>query len=134
MIDCIYKPKGSRIWRWKYRQQPKDGKIQDISLRTSDKQVAEKRRAESLREKQHERDGLILAKPLREAAQVKMSEHLEDFLGDMRRRGKSEKYLANLESQWSFDYWLRVGHGKRRFGGLISDLASGARGFSSKDG
>jgi integrase len=38
----------------------------------------------------------MLAKPLREAAQRKLTEHLEDFLGDMRRRGKSEKYLANL--------------------------------------
>ena len=97
MIDCIYKPNGSRIWRWKYRQQPKDGKIEDVSLNTSDKQVAEKRRGELLREKQHERDGLMLPKPVREAAQRKLSEHLQDFVGDMRRRGKSEKYLANLQ-------------------------------------
>ena len=97
MIDCIYKPKGSRIWRWKFRQQPKDGKIEDVSLGTSDKQVAERRRAERLREKQHERDGLILPKPLREAAQKAISEHLDDFLGDMERLGKSGKYLANLK-------------------------------------
>jgi integrase len=97
MIDCIYKPKGSRIWRWKFRQQPKDGKIQDVSLSTSDKQVAEKRRTELLREKQHERDGMITPKPLRDAAQKNLEEHLEDFVGDMRRRGKSEKYLANLD-------------------------------------
>lgn len=97
MIDCIYKPNGSRIWRWKYRQQPKDGKIEDVSLNTSDKQVAEKRRGELLREKQHERDGLIVPRPVREAAQRKLAEHLQDFMGDMRRRGKSEKYLANLE-------------------------------------
>ena len=97
MIDCIYKPKGSRIWRWKFRLQSNDGKIQDVSLGTSDKQVAEKRQTEWLREKQHERDGLILPKPLRDAAQRKLTEHLEDFLGDMRRRGKSEKYLANLQ-------------------------------------
>ena len=97
MIDCIYKPSCSRIWRWKFRQQPKDGKIEDVSLNTSDKQVAEKRRGELLRERQHERDGLIMPKPLREAAQQKLSEHLEDFIGDMRRRGKSDKYLANLQ-------------------------------------
>ena len=97
MINTIYKPKGSRIWRWRFRQVPKDGKIQDVSLGTSDKQVAEKRRGEWLRERQHERDGLTLPKPLRDAAQRKLTEHLEDFLGDMRRRGKSEKYLANLE-------------------------------------
>ncbi len=97
MIDYIYKPKGSRIWRWKFRQQPKDGKIEDISLGVSDKQVAEKRRGERLREKQHERDGLIMSKPLREAAQRKLTEHLQDFLGDMRRRGNCVKYLANVE-------------------------------------
>jgi integrase len=106
MIDCIYKPKGSRIWRWKFRQQPKDSKIEDVSLGTSDKQVAERRRAERLREKQHERDGLILSKPLRDAAQKRLSDHLEDYLGDAERLGKSEKYLANL---------------KHRVGTLISD-------------
>ena len=97
MIDCIYKPKGSRIWRWKFRQQPKDGKVEDVSLRTSDKQVAEKRRAESLRERQHERDGLIMAKPLRDAAQRKLTEHLDDFVGNLRRCGGCDKYLLNLE-------------------------------------
>lgn len=97
MIDSIYKPKGSRIWRWKFRQQPKDGKIEDVSLGTSDKQVAEKRRAELRREKEQERDGLIPPKAIREAAERELSIHLNDFLGDMRRRGKSEKYLANLE-------------------------------------
>jgi len=97
MIDCIYKPNGSRIWRWKYRQQPRDGKIEDVSLGTSEKQAAERRRSEKRRERQYEREGLILSKPLREAAQRKLAEHLEDFLGDMRRRGKSEKYLANLK-------------------------------------
>jgi integrase len=97
MIDFIYKPKDSRIWRWKFRQQAEDKKIADVSLGTSDKRCAEKRREELRKEKLYERDGLILPKPVREAAQRNLSEHLEDFLGDMRRRGKSEKYLANLE-------------------------------------
>ena len=97
MIDCIYKPKGSRIWRWKFRLKPKDGKIEDISLERSDKQAAEKRRGELLREKQHERDGLILPKPLRDAAQRKLAEHLQDFLGDVGRRGNCVKYLTNVE-------------------------------------
>jgi len=97
MIDFIYKPKDSRIWRWKFRQQSEDKKIIDISLETSDKRCAEKRRDDLRKEKLYEREGLILPKPVREAAQRKLSEHLEDFIGDMRRRGKSEKYLANLE-------------------------------------
>ncbi len=97
MIDFIYKPKDSRIWRWKFRQQSEDKKIADVSLGTSDKRCAEKRREELRKEQLYERDGLILPKPVREAAHRKLSEHLEDFIGDMRRRGKSEKYLANLE-------------------------------------
>jgi len=97
MINTIYKPKGSRIWRWKFRLRPGDGEIEDVSLGTSDKQVAEKFRGERLREKEHERAGLIPPKATRDAAQRKLAEHLGDFLGDMRRRGKSEKYLANLE-------------------------------------
>jgi integrase len=97
MINTIYKPKRSRIWRWKFRLRPEDGAIEDVSLGTSDKQVAEKFRGERLREKEHERAGLIPPKAARDAAQRKLADHLEDFLGDMRRRGKSEKYLANLE-------------------------------------
>src|SRR5580704_8982111 len=97
MINTIYKPKGSRIWRWKFRLRPADGKIQDVSLGTSDKQVAEKLRGERLREKEHERAGWMPPKAIRDAARRKLEDHLQDFLGDMRRRGKSEKYLSNLE-------------------------------------
>ncbi len=125
MINCIYKPKGSRIWRLKYRLRPEDGKITDVSLGTSDKQSAEKKRSEKLRELEHERVGIIPPKATRDAAQRKLVEHLGDFLSDMRRRGKSEKYLANLDFRvgqlitdctWnyakdvtadSFQFWLR---------------------------
>jgi integrase len=97
MIDRIYKSKDSRIWRWRFRQQPKDVKITDTSLGTSEKQVAEKRRSEMRLERQQERDGLILPKAVRESAQRNLTEHLQHFLGDMGRLGKSDKYLANLE-------------------------------------
>jgi len=91
MINHIFKPRGERIWRWKFRLQPEDGKILDVSLGTSDKQVAEKKRSELLRENEHERAGFIPPKAARNAAQRKLIEHLQDFLGDLRRRGKSEK-------------------------------------------
>jgi len=97
MINTIFKPKGSRIWRWKFRLRPADGKIEDVSLGTSDKQVAEKLRGERLREKEHERAGFIPPKAIRDASQRRLADHLQDFLRDMRRRGKSEKYLSNLE-------------------------------------
>src|ERR1017187_1140998 len=97
VINSIYKPKDSRIWRWKFRLLPADVKIGDVSLGTSDKRVAEKRRSEKLEEIEHERAGIIAPKSSRDAAKRKLSEHLQEFLGDLRRRGKSEKYLANIE-------------------------------------
>ena len=97
MIDRIFKPKGSRIYRWRFRQKPADGKVLDVSLGTSELRVAEKRRAERRSEIQLERAGLTPPKTMLEAAQRSLSAHLGDFLADMRRRGKSEKYLANLE-------------------------------------
>jgi integrase len=97
MIDRIFKPKGSRIYRWRFRQKPQDDKTLDISLGTSEKRVAENRRAEMRSQKQLERAGLVPAKSAIESAQRNLAAHLQDFLGDMRRLGKSEKYLANLE-------------------------------------
>ena len=99
MINTIYKPKDSRIWRWKYRQQPADVKIEDVSLRTSDKQVAEKRRAEMLRERQHERDGIIPPKSIRDGRNAIYWNIWKNFLGDLRRRGNSDKHLSNLEAR-----------------------------------
>lgn len=97
MIDRIFKPKGSRIWRWRFRQCPRDVKILDTSLDTSDKQVAEARRAKRRLELQQERDGLITPKSLLESTQRNLSEHLQDFIGDGGRLGLSDKHLANLE-------------------------------------
>jgi hypothetical protein len=85
MIDNIHKPKGSRMWRWKFRLRPGDEKIEDVSLGTSDKQVAEKKRAELLREKEHEGAGFIPVKAARDAARRSLGEHLAEFPGDMGR-------------------------------------------------
>jgi integrase len=125
MINYLFKPHGGRIWRWKFRLLPEDGKVMDVSLGTSDRQAAEQIRSRRLRELEHERAGIIPPKAARDAAQRKLADHLDDFLGDLRRRGKSDKYLANLEfrvgrlindCQWnlakdatadSFQTWLR---------------------------
>ena len=96
MINRIYKARGERIWRWRVRLCPADGKIQDVSLGTSDKQVAEKKRMELLREKEHERAGLIPSRIIRDAAQRKLTEHLQDFLGDLRAKGRDRHYISNV--------------------------------------
>lgn len=97
MINTIFKPKGSRIWRWKFRQRPLDGKILDVSLGTSDKQVAEKKRVEMLHEKEHECAGLIPSKAVRDAAQRKTADHLTDFIGDLRAKRLNGRYIKGVE-------------------------------------
>jgi len=96
MINRIYKARGERIWRWRFRLSPTDGKIQDLSLGTSDKQVAEKNRTDLLRVKEHERAGLMPLKNVRDAAQRKLSEHLQDFLGDLRAKGRDGHYISDV--------------------------------------
>src|ERR1039457_2918819 len=96
MINHIFKPKGSRIWRWKFRLVPADGKILDVSLGTSDRQSAETKRSDLLREKEHERAGLIPSKAAREAAQCKLTQHLQDFLGDLRIKGRNGRYINGV--------------------------------------
>ena len=59
------------------------------SLRTTDKQCADKRATELLQELQRENDGILDAKPIREAARTPLRQHLKDFLADLERRGKA---------------------------------------------
>ena len=118
MINTIYKPKGSRIWRWKFRLCPADKKIEDVSLGRSDKRAAEREREKLLQEKQDERAGFNPPKATRDAGERNLADHLQDFLGDMRRRGKSEKYLGKPRiSGWQADLGVPLECGKGCVGG-----------------
>ena len=59
------------------------------SLGTTDKQCADKRATEFFQELQREQDGILDAKPIREAARTPLRQHLKDFLADLERRGKA---------------------------------------------
>ena len=76
---------------------PEDGKVQDISLGTSDKQVAEKKRSDLLREEEHERAGFIPSKTARNAAQRKLADHLQDFVADLLAKGRNGRYIKGIE-------------------------------------
>jgi integrase len=95
MIDNLHKR--GRLWWWKYRPHGDRGKTQDISLGTPDRQVAERRRTELLAEKEREAAGIIAPRPLRDAAQRSLLEHLQDLLADLAAQGNSRKHLANIE-------------------------------------
>ncbi|GJM23862.1 MAG: hypothetical protein DHS20C16_02770 [Phycisphaerae bacterium] len=98
MIKYPYKPKGSRIYRARLRFE-KTEKLQDFTLGTSDKRVANKRLDEIALEQERERAGLIPSMKLRESAALPLSDHLRDFLADRTRVGRNAEYVRRLDQR-----------------------------------
>jgi integrase len=98
MINTIFKPKGSRIWRWKFRLCPADKKIEDVSLGTPDKQGAEAKRAALLREKVQERAGFIPPKCIRDSVQKPLVEHLREFVADLQAQRRNGRYIRTVQN------------------------------------
>lgn len=96
MICYVYKPKGSRVWRGRYRLSVHD-ELADVPLRTSEKQVAQQRLRDLVRENEHEAAGIIAKKPIREAAQRPLSQHLDDFVADLQKIGRTDSHVRNIE-------------------------------------
>ena len=96
MIAFLLRQKGRRIWRCRYRL---DGetKIKETSLHTSDRRVADQRLRDLVSEQEQEAAGIISPKSLRIAALKPMSEHLEDYVKDLKAQGRSVKHIANIE-------------------------------------
>ncbi len=92
MISHVYKPKrknkagktvSARLYRGRYRLDGDFATI-EIPLGTDDKQVAEKKLAQIIAEKERERAGIIAPKAQRTAAQKRLEEHLADFIADLK--------------------------------------------------
>jgi len=96
MIAFLVKQKGRRTWRCRYRLHNDTG-IKDVSLNTADKRVAEKRLRDLVSELEMEAAGILLPKPIREAAARQMSEHLNDYVADLRALGRSDSHINNIE-------------------------------------
>src|ERR1043165_5762890 len=88
----------SAFWSIKYQE---DGatRYRIRKLRVRDKQVAQQLLNEFIREKENEAYGVIPPPVLRAAAQRLLTEHLNDFLADLRARGRASKYVDNVESR-----------------------------------
>jgi integrase len=61
-----------------------------------DKQVAQKKLDDLVREKDRERAGITPPKNLRESASQPMEKHLADYLNDLRNIGRDDVYIENL--------------------------------------
>lgn len=72
-----------------------------VSLQTSDKQVALKKLRDIVQEKERERAGLIAPKLERVSAERPLLEHLEEFVLDLRTRGRTEKYIFEMSQRFT---------------------------------
>ena len=93
MYQRIFKQKGSRVYRGRYRLGD-DLKIHDVSLGTQKKHVAQAILKKLVREKEEELAGLLAPKALRDAAQKPIADHLADYVADLTAMQRSRKHLA----------------------------------------
>ena len=106
MICNVFRPKRringrlqvGRLYRGRYKL---DGefKMTTIPLHTTDKQLANQKLLVVVRQREKELAGLTGRKPLREAAQSPLLNHLNDFLADLRARKRSESHVKHLEAR-----------------------------------
>jgi len=103
MIIHVYKHKRkvdgktitSRTYRGRYRL---DGEfaVTEVALGTGDKQVAEKKLREIVKEKEQERAGIIAPKLQLVSAKKRLEDHLSDFLGDLEIQGRNVDYVNRI--------------------------------------
>jgi len=102
MISNVYKPKrknksgksvSARLYRGRYRLDG-DFLITEIPLETADKQVAERKLAEIIAEKERERAGIISPRKERLAAKKMLSGHLNDYIAELESLGRTEKHYS----------------------------------------
>ncbi len=106
MIRSIFKPSRnrngkrvrSRIYWGQYRIDP-DDPITRVSLQTADKRVAEKRLDEIVSEIEQERAGVIAPRSFRSASSKPVVDHVDDFLADLKTRGRSKEYTRKVNSR-----------------------------------
>ncbi len=102
----IYKPKrlqnGKRTVGRLYRARIKlagDGKVRDIALQVSDKQVAQQKLNKLIQELEHESAGLIPAKVEREAAQSPLLDLVSEYVKELTVLGRSGDHLRHVDKR-----------------------------------
>jgi len=119
MIAHVYKPRRknsagksvtARLYRGRYRLDG-DFAVTETPLGTADKQVAERKLAKIIAEKEREKAGIIAPKAQCEAAKMPLIDHLADFLADLKIQGRTRIYMRQTkkrcerifkECRWSY--------------------------------
>src|SRR4051794_37459840 len=103
MVAFVFRPKRRRggklrvspTWWMRYGPDSKNLKVRNLGVR--DEQVARKRMTEFVRELEREADGIIAPKALRDGAAKPMTEHLADFIADLKALGRDRMYVYNSD-------------------------------------
>ena len=98
MYFSVRKPKGSRNFRGKYRLN-NGPRIYYVSLRTSNREVAIAKLKRIVHDRELESVGLIAPKSQRDAAERPLTEHLAEFLADLKARGRCRSHIAHTRQR-----------------------------------
>ncbi|MFA5689412.1 MAG: tyrosine-type recombinase/integrase [Kiritimatiellales bacterium] len=138
--------KRGRIWYGRIRLNPTDREIEK-SLKTSDKEIAQKKLNDWARQIEREHEGLAIPAKIRQAAQLPLGSHLDFYLGEKSREWTSTKNyeltedrlkLLMRECGWktlrdfdrlSFTQWR--GRQRNRSPKTLNNFLTAVRGFSS---
>ena len=106
MIKTLYKPKRmhkgkrvvSRLYSLKLRVEG-ERKISQIALGVSDRQVAEEKARKIVQEREKELQGMIAPKLQRDSAHATLTKHIQDFIGDLKAKGRNQQYIDEMENR-----------------------------------
>jgi integrase len=104
MTEYVFKPSrekngksvASRLYSGRYRR-PGQRKTITVALGVSDKQSAEVKLRDIIRDLEREAAGIIAPKRIREAANRSLGDHLRDYFADLRARKRDADYIAKTE-------------------------------------
>lgn len=92
---------GKRVRSAKYRGRYRlpGQPMRDVPLHTTDKRVAEKRLADIIQDAEREAEGIIAPRPLREAVQRSVTDHLAEYMADLERKGRERIYRRLVKAR-----------------------------------
>src|SRR5581483_1559397 len=98
MLRYVFKPKGSRVYRGRYRL-GNNPQIFDVPLHTDKKHVAEAELRQLVKESEEEKLGLVKPRALRDATQRPLLEHLTDFIADITARRRCHTHISHTRNR-----------------------------------
>lgn len=98
MYRRVFKQKGSRVYRLRYRVGD-NPRIFDVPLHTTNKEIAEANADRIIRDHERELFGVGVPKGLQDAAKQNLESHLADYLADLEARARSKSHIKHVRSR-----------------------------------